>query len=266
MKPMLDRSAITGMNFGSVVYPVNGTLGPRIQSDWQLVLLHSGWVKITIDDRQLLLEPGEVCLLEPGHREYFQFSQESPSWHRWIALRPVSPDACPELKISAWQLKIRIITGMNQMMDNLMQLQQAGLPDDHPSMLHIGMAAVELYRTAANPAASSALRHPALDHMMNYIRLNYSGKIGLADLAGVAGLSREYLIRLCRQYNRMTPMQMLWDYRCQQGLNLLNGSGLTVSTIAESCGFAAACHFSRMIRSRTGQAPGQIRRQALQLE
>ena len=81
-------------NAGSITYPAHGTYGPRRQNCWQLVLLHCGSVKIQVDDQTVLLDPGEVCLLEPGHREFFQFDPKGPSWHRWISLFPHEQDTC----------------------------------------------------------------------------------------------------------------------------------------------------------------------------
>ena len=85
----------------------------------------------------------------------------------------------------------------------------------------------------------------------------------LADLAEIAGLSREYLIRLCRQKSGTTPLQLLWRYRLERALDLLQNSGLAFADIAERCGFTSYQHFSRRIHRETGQTPTQIRRASM---
>src|SRR4051794_36093615 len=72
---------------GTIVYPPGGQLGPRVQSDLQLVLLHSGSIDIKIDDHEYAIVPGNVLLLKPGHREKFEFARKEDTWHRWITVR-----------------------------------------------------------------------------------------------------------------------------------------------------------------------------------
>src|SRR5215207_64043 len=61
---------------GEVVYPPGGRLGPRWQHDAQLVLVHTGSARISVDDAEPTLHRAEsVALLLPGHRERFEFDR-----------------------------------------------------------------------------------------------------------------------------------------------------------------------------------------------
>ena len=71
---------------GSVVYGPGGTYGPRVQSDLQLVLVHTGSVIVEIDSDKHHLPAGQVALLKPGHMEQFHFDKHKETWHRWIAV------------------------------------------------------------------------------------------------------------------------------------------------------------------------------------
>src|SRR5215207_344467 len=85
---------------GEVVYPPGGTLGPRWQHDVQLVLLHTGSARITIDDGAPSLDGADaVVLLLPGHRERFEFDPTNETHHSWVQLGLADPpdalDALP---------------------------------------------------------------------------------------------------------------------------------------------------------------------------
>ena len=265
---MINMTQIDSISFGSITYPVGGTFGPRIQNSWQLVFLHTGGVTIDLGGlagqalRQIQVEAGEVCLLQPGYREYFQFSRRCQTWHRWISLLPA-----PDAGFRQWLLPqdrqtIRIPPALNQMMDTMLQMRLAGLPQDHSSQKAMALAALDYMADAAARATESGVSHPALDRVMSFIRQFYGTPLGRADLARAAGLSREYLVRLVRQVSGQTPMQLVWSYRIEQGIELLKHSGLTVYDIAGRCGFAASQHFTRMVHQRTGMTPTQIRRQS----
>lgn len=251
------------VNAGSITYPAHGSHGPRLQNSWQLVLLHSGSVRIQVDEQTILMEPGEVCLLRPGHREFFQFDCKGPSWHRWISLFPIAPErGCLEPSVVSPK-KIRMPPALNNMVDAMLQLHLAGVPDEHASMRYLGLAALTCFLRAAVHQTDRVLGHPALDRMLTYIRQNYPKPVTLSDMAEIAGLSREYLIRLCHQKSGTTPLQLLWRYRLERALDLLQNSGLAFADIAERCGFKSYQHFTRRIHRETGQTPSQIRRASM---
>ncbi len=250
-------------NAGSITYPAHGTYGTRRQNCWQLVLLHSGSVRIQVDDDIIQLDPGEVCLLEPGHMEFFQFDHKGPSWHRWISLFPCNPEISCTGTLTGLPVRIRIPPALNAMVDAMLQLHLAGVPDEHASMRYLGLSALTCFLRAAVYQTDRVLGHPALDRILTYIRQNYTRPVTLADMAEIAGLSREYLIRLCRQKSGTTPLQLLWRYRLERALDLLQNSGLAFADIAERCGFTSYQHFSRRIHRETGQTPTQIRRASM---
>ncbi len=260
----ISPGQVSRLGSGSVIYPAAGTHGPRVQQDWQLVLLHSGHVRIQVDDQTIQMNPGQICLLEPGHREFFQFSRERESWHRWISLR-LTDDLMP----LSWHEAAGVAAlspPMNQIMDAMLDMRQHGFADDSLSVIYLGLAAMALFLGERAAEDSRRLKHPALERMAVYIRRHYTEKIDLDDLAGAAGLSREYLVRLNRQVNGRTPMQQLWAFRLEQGIDLIKNSGLSIGDIADRCGFAAYNHFARSVRRATGRTPGEIRRSALQAD
>ncbi len=59
--------------FGDVWYNPRGECGPRIQQDYQLVIVHLGEANVAVDDRECLISPGSVALMMPGRREHFRF-------------------------------------------------------------------------------------------------------------------------------------------------------------------------------------------------
>jgi AraC family transcriptional regulator of arabinose operon len=65
------------VSVGTVTYPPGGTLGPRMQADLQLLLVHTGTVRVWVDDAPpRRLAAGQVGLL-PDHRERFAFDERT---------------------------------------------------------------------------------------------------------------------------------------------------------------------------------------------
>ena len=55
-----------GVVFGDVWYHPNGSCGPRIQQDYQLLIVHLGDARISINKEICIVPPGSVALLLPG--------------------------------------------------------------------------------------------------------------------------------------------------------------------------------------------------------
>src|SRR5436305_9106946 len=72
------------VSVGEVIYPPGGAFGPRLQRNLQLIILHSGQMTVWIDDVPHTALAETVCVLFPGHKEYYAFAEESDTWHSWF--------------------------------------------------------------------------------------------------------------------------------------------------------------------------------------
>src|SRR5919199_6221988 len=80
--------------FGDVRYPPGGTFGPRVQQDFQIVIIYEGEARITIDGQELYVPGHHAALLLPTRCELFHFAATEATRHTWCAIAPaiVPPD------------------------------------------------------------------------------------------------------------------------------------------------------------------------------
>lgn len=243
---------------GTIVYPPGGTYGPVYYQVFQLLLLHSGSMDVQVDDAHYKLVPGQMLLLVPGHHVFIAFDRAERSWHRWITITP--GEMSDELQ-REWELPVHelpISEQMNQLVDLAVRQQRQQSPEHQQVLRTFGLAAMELY-------AAERLNHGplgtnrALQSAKSFIGEAYGQPIALGDLAAGANVSPSHLVRLFRQYEHISPMQYLWRYRVERGLDLLRTTGLSIGDIAESCGFKTSYHFARLVKAHTGRTPTEVR-------
>ena len=140
----ISFEAISAAAAGSIVYPPGGRFGPRIQQDIQLVMLYTGEMIVTIDGRELRVQPGNVVLLKPGHEESFVFSRTEETWHRWIAVHVPSLEDETRERLYTLPEYLPLTEEMNRLTDLMLHLQRQALPTD-PVLLSLGLAALHLY-------------------------------------------------------------------------------------------------------------------------
>jgi AraC family transcriptional regulator len=96
---------------------------------------------------------------------------------------------------------------------------------------------------------------------IEYINAHLSAnKVSLASIATELHMSQYYFCRLFKQSTGMTPHQYLIQQRIERAKQLLRQPELTITHIAEECGFANQSHFAKYFRSSTGVSPQQFRR------
>lgn len=244
---------------GSIVYPPGGRFGPRIQQDIQLVMLYSGEMTITVAGRPLHVKPGQVVLLKPGQEESFVFSRTEDTWHRWIAVNFEALPQATEQALHALPSCLPLSEEMNLLTDLMIMLLRRGSPED-PEVRSLGLAAVQLYPRESQQAQLLTEKHPSVYAALVWIREHYADDVSLPELSDRAGVSPEHLVRLFKQHEQTTPIQYLWQFRVKRAIELLTNTGLTVTEIAQRCGFKTSHHLARLVKSATGRTATEIRR------
>ena len=98
----------------------------------------------------------------------------------------------------------------------------------------------------------SFLLSPAL----KYISENFADPaLSNKALAIASNISEIYLRRLFTKHFGITPKQYILEFRIRRAKQLLSEKALTVTGIAEKCGFSSVYHFCRAFKSITGQTP-----------
>ncbi len=111
-------------------------------------------------------------------------------------------------------------------------------------------------RPPAASAAGKGLRPCALARAQRYIDHHLAERIGLADIANAACVSRYHFARMFRLSTGHSPMQYLLQRRIERARQLLLSGRHSVSTVAYELGFFDQSHFVNSFRRVTGATPG----------
>ena len=253
-----------GVVFGDVSYQPEGTCGPRVQHDYQLVLLYTDGSSVTVNGQALALPARTVTLMRPGKLEHFAFSGASSTHHRWCAVHPalVSDDLQRALEAAPAQLPL------SPHLHGLVELALT-LPSQEPASLtalldHLGLAALRQFVYEAEAVHERSAQPQALAAAREFMDTHLGDPITVSEVALAARVSPQHLIRLFRRHLGLTPGRYLWRARVERGLELLTATGLSIAEIAERCGFQNAFHFSRLVKAHAGLPPTTLRKQAWQ--
>lgn len=93
-----------------------------------------------------------------------------------------------------------------------------------------------------------------------YLQQHLAEPYDLPRLAAVASTSERTLLRHFMKTVGMSPLQFLHRLRAERACHLLEVSTLSLTAIAEQCGYQDMSAFRNLVRRHTGQTPGAHRR------
>lgn len=133
--------------------------------------------------------------------------------------------------------------------------------DAYSYLLHIWKELLE--RLEVHQGQTPVVERPEAQQIMAYLRSNFHDTVTLGQIAENVHLSEEECCRLFKSTYRCTIFTYLTDYRLQHGIRLLPDRSLSVSEIAERCGFNSTSYFIKRFREKVGMSPLQYRNSGL---
>lgn len=248
--------------FGDVWYDPGGAFGPRVQSDFQLVIVLLGEARVWVDSEPHDMPPGSVALLHPGHKESFRFSRRHPTHHTWCAVRPDLVPRPLRRRLAGLPVVLPQSRAFEALMRAAFNITSWRQPEGRRMLRALGFACLDEYIRMAREGGDD--RDLGMPHQRarRWIEEHSAEPDALAAAARAAAVTPQHLIRLFRAHYGTTPGRYLWQMRVERGAGLLTASGLTVAEIADRCGFKNPFHFSRLLRRMQGLSPRQLRQRA----
>ena len=98
-----------------------------------------------------------------------------------------------------------------------------------------------------------------IHHVMNGILQHPEREHSVEALAAEAGLTPSHFCRVFKRATGLSPHQYVMKARLDRAQQMLGGTDLSISQIADCLGFGSQSHFTRAFRTFTGQTPSAWR-------
>lgn len=98
-------------------------------------------------------------------------------------------------------------------------------------------------------------KYKGIKDAAEYIKSNYKEKISMDHLVQISGYSVSHFSRLFKELYGLSPVDYINYIRIENAKKLLRTDMLTISEIAEDCGFSNVYYFSRIFKQTVGVSP-----------
>ena len=212
-----------------------------------LLLITEGCGQITTQADTVRLQAGSVCYIPKGLRCHCS----------WLG----QPTAFLRFGFSAFPPKEQRSYGLQLLPEaEPLAAMLKAIPTDQAQ---ISCESFRLFYDILQESASrltyteDPVAHTIADLAMAHIRQRPQATI--AEIAHACAVSQPYLYGEFRRATGTTPNKYRTRILCQQAVELLTTTELTVKQISQQLGFSSPSYFRKVIRQATGQSPRQLR-------
>lgn len=237
--------------------------GPAVRKGYLFHYIVSGAGVFYADGCAHALHAGQLFMICPGQVTTYMADAQQPWHYIWLGFSGVDAEA---LIASAGLTRAApILTAtdgaaiaacMRQTYQDISQLP-AGAPAAYAA------AGGVLRFMALICAPDAQLTDAAMGYYekaMWYIRAQLQGGVTVEQVAAFVGLSRSQLFRAFKTASGVSPSAAIAHARAAMAKGMLKQSDLSVTQIAQSCGYASAAHFCTAFRRDSGLSPSAYRR------
>lgn len=231
----------------------------RIVSDYEIELFSSSNATGFLNGESFPYPQGQVCIFRPGQQRqsqgqfsvyYLKFSCDQPELREYLDKLPVVIPAGDSQAI--YQIYHDIFSAMSQ--------KQPGYKLYVYAKLTEMIALLYSYSRAGIPAAGKyAAYNSEVYEAIRYMKEHLGEHITLEDVAGSVHLSASFFHVVFKDIMHKTPHRYLLEMRLSQAKNLLVNSDLSLTVIAETCGFDSQVYFNYIIKKELGITPKKYR-------
>jgi len=226
----------------------------------------SGRGRLQFQDREMVVEPGQVMLLPFPHKHRY-WIQEGERWEFFYVMVSGAEAVRGIRQITEKHGPLVTLAESSPALERAAKACLMALEGQIDSPYRSSELAWSLVMGLQGDSAidggnaSPPVRAtPAfvLD-VEKFCQLNLARPIGVDDMARVAKMSRFHFSRQFEKARGISPGRYLASLRLEEAMRLIASRQFTVKKVAEECGFGDANYFCKVFRKSFGVSPGAYR-------
>lgn len=233
---------------------------------WILLYTIEGEGVLNTGVRQLPLQPGSMALFEPGAVfSYYRQPQVSTWGHYWIAFQAETawrewmswPRVGPYISymtITDRAAQAAIKQNLEQLNESFLSISPMKIELEHNLLEQLILRVRNL-----SPLESPAGKDARIGKAQTFIERNFDRVFTLKEVAAAVNMSASRLAHMFKDQTGLTILEWRDEKRMMRAAQLLRGSRIPISAIADQVGYVDAPYFSRTFKRLIGCTPKEYR-------
>lgn len=240
--------------------------GPALRDHYIIHYITGGKGTYSINNITYKLEKGWGFLIPPNTVINYQADMEDPWSYCWVGFHGLKAEVylkraniSGEKPVFEYNRDSALRDCINQMIETKELKKSSDIK--LLSLLYSFLALlVEASGTTADPDTGETRKEQYVKKAIDYIKINYTQKISINEVACGIGIDRSYLFSLFKEFLNMSPQEFLIKFRMDKACELMKNNSLSIGEISRSIGYEDQLLFSKTFKRLRGLSPKEYRR------
>lgn len=240
--------------------------GPAVKDHYKIHYIHQGKGIFKVGAKNYELSAGQGFVIYPNIISYYEADKKEPWEYSWCAFDGINAEEY--LRRANLSVENPIFNyDKDDKVSNCFYNMAQALKLEKSKDLRLQSLLYEfLYLIIENTDLNYSYHTTKtnkdiyVNQAIEYMQINYSHNIKVAEVAKYVGLDRKYISTVFKNIMGVTLQQYLINYRLNKAKDMMKESTLSIGSIARSVGYGDPLTFSRMFKKLSGESPSDYRR------
>ena len=232
---------------------------------YHLLCVQNGVLDFTLDASSFQLYAGDLVLVPKGHMHSFCNSGNEPSDYYELKFTLLSQSLTQTLASCA--NCVRSDPFACSLVEHIAnEYQQSRIKTDDSAaaalttlVFHLTAESRIISQDEPNVIDTTGYT-PLAQKVVSFLLAHFAENLTLDDVSAGVGISKNYLCNAFKHSTGVTILDCLNLIRIRKAAELIVYSDLTLTQVAQLCGYVSTSHFNRVFARYVGLPPGQCRR------
>jgi AraC-like DNA-binding protein len=240
--------------------------GPAVRDHFLIHYIHKGKGRFCVNDKTYHLQTGQGFLICPDIVTYYQADFKEPWHYSWVGFHGLEAENYLNRAGLSLESPIFNCEGNDYIDYCFVKMNEAGSLRKGGDIRLLGYLylflsqLIEQNDDERNSDKTGNRKEVYVKKAIEYIVMNYSRRINIADLSHHIGLDRSYFGSLFREHMGISPQDFLIHFRINKACELMKNDILTIGDISRSVGYEDPLLFSKLFKKRLGLSPRDYRK------
>ena len=232
---------------------------------YHLLCVRGGLLEFTLDSTSFQLQAGDLVLVPKGHMHSFCNSGTVPADYYELKFTLLSQSLTQML--TDCNYFVRSDTFACQLVEHIAtEYQQCRTWTDDSATA--ALSTLVFHLTSENRVTSQDEPNvidttgytPLAQKVVSFLLAHFAENLTLDDVSAGVDISKNYLCNAFKRSTGVTILDCLNMIRIRKAAELIVYSDLSLTQVAQMCGYVSTSHFNRVFAHYVGLPPGQCRR------
>ena len=251
--------------FGTQECTKGHSFGPAMKEHFKIHYIHKGKGIYKVGEKTYPLGQNQGFLICPNTLSYYAADSEAPWTYSWIGFNGLNAEGLlwkaglsVDQPIFTYDRDDAIAKCLEEMVEANTNEKSRELRLQ--CLLYTFLANL-LDNSEGRQSRGKALnvKNEYIAKVIEFVRINYSNKISVSELADSVHLNKKYLTSIFKDEMGVPILEYIINYRINKACDLMKDTRLSIGDIARSVGYDDPFLFSRMFKKVKGASPRQYR-------